>query len=477
MKRMILPATLWLCLVWITAAGAAQARELPDFTQLVKQAAPAVVNISTTREVEQRSPSLPHDFNGQDVPEIFRHFFGDRFGGRSPSPHGGGPGQGPSQKRQSLGSGFVISEDGYIMTNAHVVRDADKVQVRFNDRREMTAKIIGSDSQTDIALIKVDAEDLTTLEMGDSDELEVGNWVAAIGSPFGFDHSVTSGIISAMNRTLPQDAYVPFIQTDVAINPGNSGGPLFNLDGQVIGINSQIFTRNGGFMGLSFAIPVNVAMDVADQLRQDGKVDRGWLGVMIQPVSRDLAESFGMDKPGGALIADLDPEGPAAAGGLKAGDVILAVNGQAVKRSSTLPRLIGRVAPDEEVTLSLLRDGEKTRETVTLGSWPESEKGTSQRRDESASQARLGVAVSDVDPEQRKRLEIDGGVQVRRVKPGSVAASAGIKSGDILVSVDHQAVMSADDLVNIVQQLPDDRAIPLRLYREGRSLFVALRMP
>lgn len=477
MKRLILPSTLWLCVMFLYVAGsAAQARELPDFTELVKEAAPGVVNISTSRTVERRGVASLHGFDGQDIPEIFRHFFGDQFGDQLPGAPDGE--RGKSRERQSLGSGFVIAEDGYILTNAHVVEDADEVLVRFNDRRELAAEIIGSDPQTDIALIKVEADDLPTLELGDSDNVEVGSWVAAIGSPFGFDHSVTAGIISATNRTLPRDAYVPFIQTDVAINPGNSGGPLFNLDGEVIGINSQIFTRSGGFMGLSFAIPINVAMDVADQLRDEGQVDRGWLGVMIQPVSRDLAESFGMQKPGGALIADLDPDGPAAKGGLKAGDVILEVDGQEVERSSTLPRLIGRVAPEDEVTLALMRDGRKMTQSVTLGSWPDSEQGQhkSQRQSETASQTRLGVTVRDVDDTLRERLNIDGGVQVREVKPQSVAASAGIHSGDILVSVDHQSVTSASEFADLVEELPADRAIPLRLYRDGRSLFVALRV-
>ncbi len=474
MKRLILPSALWLGMMFALAMGsAAQARELPDFTELVKQAAPGVVNISTSRTVERRSAASLHEFGGQDIPEIFRHFFGDQFGDRLPSPDNG---RGQSQERQSLGSGFVISEDGYILTNAHVVEEADEVLVRFNDRRELAAEIVGSDPQTDIALIKVDADDLPTLELGDSENVEVGAWVAAIGSPFGFDHSVTAGIISATNRTLPRDAYVPFIQTDVAINPGNSGGPLFNLDGEVIGINSQIFTRSGGFMGLSFAIPINVAMDVADQLRDEGHVNRGWLGVMIQPVSRDLAESFGMQKPGGALIADLDPDGPAAQGGLQAGDVILEVNGQDVERSSTLPRLIGRVSPEDEVTLSLLRDGQEVTENVTLGSWPDSDQKQPQSRHETASQTRLGVSVSGVDETLRERLNIEGGVQVREVERGSVAARAGVKPGDILVSVDQQSVDSASELADIVEALPADRAIPLRLYRDGRSLFVALRI-
>jgi serine protease Do len=285
---------------------------------------------------------------------------------------------------------------------------------------------------------------------------------------------VTAGIVSAINRTLPRDAYVPFIQTDVAINPGNSGGPLFNLQGEVVGINSQIFTRSGGFMGLSFAIPINVAMDVADQLREDGHVNRGWLGVMIQPVSQDLAESFGMSKAIGALIADLDPEGPAAQGGLQAGDVIIEVNGEEVDRSSTLPRLIGRVAPGNDVELTLMRDGEQVSETVELGSWPDMNEATSAAN--SDSQVRLGVAVAEVDQAMRERLNINGGVVVSQVEPNSVAAQAGLRAGDILVSIDHRSVASADELMRIVEELPNDRAIPVRLYRDGRSLFVALRL-
>lgn len=469
MKRLILPSTLWVCMVALLTFGqAASAQGLPDFTELVEEAAPGVVNISTSRTVQRSSAPGFEGFGGQEIPEIFRHFFGDSF----PTPPNAGEGR--SEQRQSLGSGFVISEDGYVMTNAHVVQDADEILVRLNDRRELSAEVIGSDPQTDVALLKIDATDLPTLSLGDSDDLKVGEWVAAIGSPFGFDHSVTAGIVSAINRTLPRDAYVPFIQTDVAINPGNSGGPLFNLEGEVVGINSQIFTRSGGFMGVSFAIPINVAMDVAEQLREDGRVNRGWLGVMIQPVSQDLAESFGMDNAIGALIADLDPEGPAAQGGLQAGDVILEVNGEEVERSSTLPRLIGRGAPGTEVELTLMRDGEEVTESVELGSWPDAEQPQEQAN--SNNQTRLGVMVAEIDEAMRDQLNISGGVEVRQVEPDSVAANAGILPGDVLVSIDHRSVSSSEELVSIVEELPTDRAIPLRLFREGRSLFVALRL-
>ncbi|WP_280554610.1 DegQ family serine endoprotease [Halomonas sp. 25-S5] len=474
MKRMTRHLSLWMLLatallVWQTAV----ARDLPDFTELVDQAAPGVVNISTSRMVERTASPL-HNFGDQEIPEILRRFFGDRFDDRVPMPPGGGPER--REERQSLGSGFIIDEAGYIMTNAHVVEGADEILVRLNDRRELQAELVGADAKTDVALLKVDAEGLPTLTLGDSDDLRVGEWVAAIGSPFGFDHSVTAGIVSAIDRTLPRDAYVPFIQTDVAINPGNSGGPLFNLDGEVVGINSQIFTRSGGFMGLSFAIPINVALDVADQLRDGGRVNRGWLGVMIQPVSRDLAESFGMDNPEGALIADLDPEGPAARGGLQAGDVILEVNGEAVESASTLPRLIGRVSPGGEVALTLLRDGKRREETITVGDWPDSEVSAANGQGEEPASARLGIAVQPLEEAERRDLGIEGGARVREVDPRGAAAQAGIRAGDILVSIDQRVVEDPDQLAELVAELPDDRAIPVRLYRDGRSLFVALRL-
>ncbi|XKE46818.1 DegQ family serine endoprotease [Halomonas organivorans] len=457
--------SLWMLLVLaLFATQAAQARELPDFTELVEEAAPGVVNISTSRMVERDSPF--HDFGGQEIPEIFRHFFGDRL----PMPPGGG---GQREERQSLGSGFIIDEDGYIMTNAHVVDGADQILVRLNDRRELEAELVGADEKTDVAVLKVEADNLPTLALGDSDELQVGEWVAAIGSPFGFDHSVTAGIVSAINRTLPRDVYVPFIQTDVAINPGNSGGPLFNLDGEVVGINSQIFTRSGGFMGLSFAIPINVAMDVADQLRANGSVARGWLGVMIQPVSRELAESFGMDNPEGALIADLDPEGPAAEGGLQAGDIILEVNGQDVERSSTLPRLIGRVSPGGEVVLEVLRDGASRTITLEVGEWPDAALAA---EGGDAAPARLGVVVQALDEGDRRKLGLDHGVRVAEVEPGGIAAQAGVRPGDVLVSIGQQAVESPSQLTELVAGFPEGSVVPVRLYREGRSYFVALRL-
>ncbi|MDI6004069.1 DegQ family serine endoprotease [Cobetia marina] len=462
LSRLMAPA---LAMAALMGAQMAQARELPDFTQLVKDSAPAVVNIATTTEIKRTSGPVFRGPDGQEMPEFFKHFFGDQFPGQ---------GRGGIEKRSSLGSGFIISDDGYIMTNAHVVDGADEVMVRLNDRRELKAQVVGEDKKTDIALLKVKADDLPTLPMGDSDALEVGQWVAAIGSPFGFDHSVTAGIVSAIDRTLPSDAYVPFIQTDVAINPGNSGGPLFDLEGDVVGINSQIYTRSGGFMGVSFAIPINVAMDVADKLKTDGRVDRGWLGVVIQPVSKDLAESFGLDRARGALIADLDPDGPAAASGLKAGDIIMAVDGDEVENSANLPRMVGASSPGDSLKLSILRDGKRQTLQAKVGHWP----GSDQDEIAAASNDKqgLGIAVTELGKAALADMNLDNGVKVLEVDPQGVAAEAGITAGDVLVELNQQPLTSVQSLRDVVAKLPADRPVSLRLVRNGRPLYIALRM-
>lgn len=462
LSRLMAPA---LAMAALMGAQMAQARELPDFTQLVKDSAPAVVNIATTTEIKRTSGPVFRGPDGQEMPEFFKHFFGDQFPGQ---------GRGGIEKRSSLGSGFIISDDGYIMTNAHVVDGADEVMVRLNDRRELKAQVVGEDKKTDIALLKVKADDLPTLPMGDSDALEVGQWVAAIGSPFGFDHSVTAGIVSAIDRTLPSDAYVPFIQTDVAINPGNSGGPLFDLEGDVVGINSQIYTRSGGFMGVSFAIPINVAMDVADKLKTDGRVDRGWLGVVIQPVSKDLAESFGLDQARGALIADLDPDGPAAASGLKAGDIIMAVDGDEVETSANLPRMVGASSPGDSLKLSILRDGKRQTLQAKVGHWP----GSDQDEIAAASNDKqgLGIAVTELGKAALAEMNLDNGVKVLEVDPQGVAAEAGITAGDVLVELNQQPLTSVQSLRDVVAKLPADRPVSLRLVRNGRPLYIALRM-
>ncbi|MAS23966.1 MAG: serine peptidase [Oceanospirillaceae bacterium] len=440
--------------------------ELPDFRDLVKETSPAVVNISTVQHIEaagfQQRYGLP-----QDVPEIFRHFFG------GPGGQQGAPGE---EERASLGSGFIISDDGYILTNNHVVKDADEIVVRLNDRRELDAKLIGADESSDLALLKVEAKDLPTVELGNSDKLDVGEWVVAIGSPFGFDYSVTAGIVSAKGRSLPNENYVPFIQTDVAINPGNSGGPLFNLDGEVVGINSQIYTRSGGFMGVSFAIPINVALDVADQLKEKGKVSRGWLGVVIQEVSKDLAESFGLDKAAGALVAQVVPDSPAEAAGLESGDIITRFDGKDIYLSSDLPHQVGRIKPGEKAKIDIVRNGKRKTLNVEIGVLPDSDGAelamNSGDPQEHASK-RLGVVVAELSGRQRKA--VGDGVIVKEVKRGP-AAFSGLVNGDIITNIAGDAVTSVDEFERIAKDLPANRSVPMRIVRRGSAMFIPLRI-
>ena len=345
---------LFILVFCISGSALAQNKELPDFTDLVEKQGAAVVNISTTQILhnEQNLPNLPE---GDPFYDFFR-----RFAPQMPR----------DQESQSLGSGFIISADGYIMTNAHVVDHAEKITVRLTDKREFTAKVIGVDRRTDVALLKIEATGLPKITVGDPNKLKVGEWVVAIGSPFGFDNSVTAGIVSAMGRSLPQDNYVPFIQTDVPINPGNSGGPLFNMNEEVVGINSQIYTRSGGSMGLSFAIPIDVAMQVSEQLRTSGRVTRGRIGVTIQELTQELAESFGLSKPNGALISSVEKNAPADKAGIQASDVILKFDGKSVNNSSDLPRIVAAVKPGNKVEVELWRKGALKKVTVEVGRCP-----------------------------------------------------------------------------------------------------------
>ncbi|MBE9399163.1 DegQ family serine endoprotease [Pontibacterium sp. N1Y112] len=448
----------------------AQAASLPDFKDLVKDTSPAVVNISTVQAASERGQGPLGQFrgpNGEEIPEIFRHFF------QMPDMD-----KGPRRKTpQSLGSGFIISDDGYILTNHHVVDGADKVIVRLSDRRELEAEVVGSDKRADIALLKIDADHLPTVRLGNSDKIEVGEWVLAIGSPFGFDHSVTAGIVSAKERALANETYVPFIQTDVAINPGNSGGPLFNLDGEVVGVNSQIYTRSGGFMGLSFAIPIDVAMEVANQLKEKGFVTRGWLGVIIQEVNKDLAESFGLDKPAGALVAKVLPESPAESSGLQEGDVILKFNNVPVILSSDLPHQVGRVKPGAKVKVNVMRAGKLSNIWVTIGELP-SEKdlakvGTSQKeRDDSN---RLNLVVSELDDNRKQKWNLSSGVVVRRVMQGA-GSDAGLMVGDIITMLNRQQIETVSDFEEATRSLPENRAVPMRIVRRGSPLFIPLKL-
>jgi len=446
---------------------------LPDFTDLVEEASPAVVNISTRQKMPERSVAsqqgLP-DLEG--LPPMFREFF-ERSIPQIPRNPGG-----RQREAQSLGSGFIISPDGYIMTNNHVVADADEIIVRLSDRSELEAKLIGADPRSDVALLKVEGKDLPVVRLGKSDELKVGEWVLAIGSPFGFDHSVTAGIVSAKGRNLPSDSYVPFIQTDVAINPGNSGGPLFNLQGEVVGINSQIFTRSGGFMGLSFAIPMEVAMQVADQLKADGKVTRGWLGVVIQEVNKDLAESFGLDKPAGALVAQVLEDGPADKGGLQVGDVILSLNGKPIIMSADLPHLVGGLKPGDKAELDVVRDGSRKKLNVTVGTLPEegqelASSGSAQGGERSSN--RLGVTVAELTAEQKKGLDLKGGVVVKEVLNGP-AAMIGLRPGDVITHLNNQAIDSTSTFAKVAQDLPKNRSVSMRVLRQGRASFITFKL-
>ena len=449
---------------FLLVASITQAASLPDFTELVEDAAPAVVNISTVKNNGGNHGPMA-GIDKDDLPEIFRHFFDGRQG------QGGAP---RSQPQQSLGSGFIISQDGYILTNNHVVESADKIIVRLSDRREMEARLVGADRRTDLALLKVEAKKLPVVELGDSSKLKAGEWVLAIGSPFGFDHSVTAGIVSAVGRALPNENYVPFIQTDVAINPGNSGGPLFNLDGEVIGINSQIYTRSGGFMGLSFAIPVDVAMNVADQLKENGRVARGWLGVMIQEVNRDLAESFGLRKPMGALVVQVSKEGPAGKGGVLEGDIILEFNGTEIHRSSDLPPLVGQVPPGEKVNVQVLRGGKKQTLRIIIEELTDGNTSHSNVK-KSPSVDRLGLYVIEPTAEQKQRWDIDHGVLVKQVKPGS-GANSGIKRGDLLTMINGVQIMDLSSYQQVLDDLEPGSSVPVRVVRKGVATFIPLKV-
>jgi serine protease Do len=455
----------------------AQARGLPEFTELVEKYSPAVVNISTTQS-QSASDRLgfEHRFQLPDLPkdgpfrDFFRHFFGeDGLEGLEEEL--------PDFDQESLGSGFIISADGYILSNYHVVDGADEVQVRLSDRREFIAKVVGLDRQSDIALLKIEADELPIVKIGKSADLKVGEWVLAIGSPFGFDHSATAGIVSAKGRSLPSENYVPFIQTDVAINPGNSGGPLFNLDGEVVGVNSQIYSRTGGFMGLSFAIPIDVAMHVADQLRSRGRVSRGWLGVLIQDVTRELAESFGMDQPRGALVAKVLPGGPAEAAGIATGDIILEFNGRPVQGSSELPPMVGATKVDENASLLILRKGQRITLAVKIGELPgEDELAAAPSVRKPVGEQFLGLTVEDLSDAQKKELGIKGGVLVRNVEAGP-ALEAGIRRGDIVQMLNNTPVNGVADFRNLVKDLPAGRTVAVLVHRHSGPIFLAMRLP
>ena len=462
---------LLLPLCWIAAAPAARpeiVQPLPDFRKLVKQNEAAVVNISSTQTPSRRSRSsgLP-DLPGSENPylEFFKRFFQER------------PELPGDRQANSLGSGFIISTDGYILTNAHVAQDAEKIIVRLSDQRERPAKVIGVDELTDVAVLKIDeGENLTAVKIGDSDALEVGEWVVAIGSPFGLELTATQGIVSAVGRNLPSGTYVPFIQSDVAVNPGSSGGPLFNLRGEVVGINSQIYSSTGGYMGLSFAIPIKLAMQVAEQLKATGEVTRGWLGILLQAVNNDLAEAFKLDRPRGALVAQVLPDSPAVSAGFKPGDIILRYSGEPVEDSSQLPRMIGVTPVGKTVAMSILRNGEPLEIKATIARLETTEERV-MTMDE-YSDPRLGIIVADLSNEQRRGLgpDDDQGVLVTGLDEGP-AANAGLYPDDIILQLNHVSVKSGSQFVEIAKELPNGKAVPVLVRRENESLYLAIRMP
>jgi len=429
------------------------ARALPDFSDLVEKYSPAVVNVSTMgkRPVQEEQELEP----GDPLGDLFRRF---------QVPRGEVPVQG-------LGSGFNVSPDGYILTNAHVVADATEVTVKLVDRRDFKAKVIGADKSTDVALIKISATGLPTVRIGDPDRTKVGQWVAAIGSPFGLDHTVTAGIVSAKSRSLSGESFVPFIQTDVAINPGNSGGPLFNMDGEVIGINSQIYSRTGGYMGLSFAIPIDVAMKVKEDLQKYGKVTRGRLGVAIQSMTPDLAQSFGLSKPEGALVSSVERGSPAEKAGLASGDVILAVNGRAVDQAGDLARIIGETKPGSKVQMRVWRKGASRDITASIGEAP-SETVAQARGAPNAGGGKLGLAVRPLTREERKQLGTDGGVMVE--KSSGPAARAGIRPGDVILGFNGQPLKDVEQLRRLVDSARG--SVALLVQREDARIYVPVKI-
>jgi serine protease Do len=444
--------------------------QLPDFTDMVKTNGVAVVNISTTQKAAPESenapeqPQLPEGMP-PEMEEFFKRFLEDQGGGYVP------------RDTTSLGSGFVISSDGYVLTNSHVVKDADEIVVKLSDRRELLAKVIGSDARTDVALLKVEAKDLPAVTIGDPNKLQVGEWVLAIGSPFGFEQSVTAGIVSAKGRSLPGGNYVPFIQTDVAINPGNSGGPLFNMEGKVVGINSQIYSRTGGFMGLSFSIPMDVVMNVVDQIKATGKAAHGWLGVQIQDVTRELAESFGMKKPQGALVSKVLPGSPAEKAELQIGDIITEFNGQPIESSGDLPPMVGITPINNKATLKIIRQGEAKTIEFKVGLLPdEVDKLAEAKAAPKLPHNRLGISVIDLTDEQRKALEVTkNGVIVQDVGKGP-AKDAGIQRGDVILRIQNSVIHDADDFEKTVKKLPAGKSVAMLVQRQGSPVFLAIKV-
>ena len=467
LKKIIQVSILFIFTLHLSSANNSN---LPDFTKLVDNNSASIVNISTVRKSQTKSansnPQLPND----ELNEFLKKFFGDK-GFDNPDKR-------IPRKSQSMGSGFIYSADGYIITNHHVIADADQIIVKLNDKRELDAKLIGSDPSSDIALLKIKAKNLKPVKVGNSENLKVGQWVLAIGSPFGFESTVTAGIVSAIGRSLPNDNYVPFIQTDVAINPGNSGGPLFNLNGEVVGINAQIFSRSGGFMGLSFAIPMNVANNVIKQLKVSGKVSRGWLGVYIQEVTNNLAKSFGMKNPSGALISKIIPDGPASKSDLKVGDIILKFDGKKIVTSSSLPPIVGNTKVGKNVKIEILRKGSKKTIKFTVQELPVQKVAKNKvTPKESVTRKILGMTVSNISYLERKNLRLENnlGIKVQQIN-SNPAYESGLLKNDIIYQISGENIQDINQFVKIVKNLKKGDFASLLVRRQGNSLYLAIKI-
>ena len=435
---------------------------LPDFTQLVEREGAAVVNISTTQTVKERGmfPQMPNIPEDDPIYEFFKRFM---------PPQQGGPRE---FQTHSLGSGFIISADGYVITNAHVVDRADEVLVKLTDKREFKAKVIGADRRTDVALLKIDAKNLPVVTLGEPAKTKVGEWVVAIGSPYGFENSVTAGIVSAKGRALPGDNFVSFIQTDVAVNPGNSGGPLFNLRGEVVGVNSQIYSRTGGYMGLSFAIPIDLAMDIVGQLKGNGKVSRGRLGVQIQEVTADLAASFGLKEGKGAIISSIEKGSPAERGGMQPGDVILKFEGKEVASSSELPRMVGATKPGSKVKVEVWRNRALKELTLTLAEW-DNEIVATKSAPQLEKADKLGLTLAELSSEDKRSLKVENGLVVQQVS--GAALSAGVRRGDVVMALGGEKVNSVDQFAKLLAKHSGEKSIALLIQRGDRILFVPVK--
>ena len=437
----------------------------PNFTEVVEKNIPAVVIVHAKKTISN-SPSM--NPNIPNLPDEFKPFFDKFFDEEQNTPRG-------SRQAPSFGSGFILTDDGYIMTNNHVISNSDEITVTLSDQTELAAKLIGSDKRSDLALLKVEADNLPVVKIGTSEDLKLGEWVLAIGSPFGFDHTVTAGIVSGKKRNLPNESYVPYIQTDVAINPGNSGGPLFNLEGDVVGVNAQIYTRSGGFMGVSFAIPAETLATVYKQLKNDGKVKRGWLGVYIQEVDKDLAASFGMDKPKGAVVAKILDKSPAQKSGFKQGDVILAFNDVDINKSKDLPLLVGVTEVDKSIKVKILRDKSIIYKNVIIEELPEDTEIASMREKTIDNKMISGLKVSNIDETTKKNLNIYGGVKVDQISSKQLNNSK-IQINDIITHINNKPIFNIRDFERKVDMLTDDSLANLLVYRNSNPVYLAIKI-